>query len=110
MTLKIYAAHVTALLRDLVRTPSYVVPAVIFPAMFFCLFGLPFGRGSAEAANFVMTSFIAFAIVGVCLFQFGVGVAAERGRPWERYLRSLPVSAETRFAARITVAVTIAMM
>jgi ABC-2 type transport system permease protein len=51
-----------------------------------------------------MCSYAAFSLVGVTLFQFGVGVANERGRPWERYLRTLPVSIGTRFCARIAVA------
>ena len=110
MSLKILFAHVNALLRDLLRTPAYVVPAVIFPAMFYCLFAMSFARANAEMANFLLASYTAFAVVGVALFQFGVGVATERGRPWERYLRSLPVSVSTRFAARIIVAVTISMM
>ena len=46
-------------------------------------------------------AFIAWAIVGVAVYQFGVGIAQERGRPWERYLRTLPVSTGVRFAARI---------
>jgi ABC-2 type transport system permease protein len=46
-------------------------------------------------------SYVAFAIIGVTLFQFGVGIANERGRPWERYLRTLPVSTIDRFAGRI---------
>ena len=110
MNLKILFVHVGILLRDLMRTPAYVVPAVIFPSMFFCLFGMPYARANAAAADFELASFTAFAVVGVALFQFGVGVATERGRPWERYLRSLPVSVGTRFMARIIVAVTVAMM
>lgn len=110
MNLKILFAHVGILLRDLLRTPAYVVPTVLFPSMFFCLFGLPYARANAETANFMLASFTAFAVVGVALFQFGVGIAAERGRPWERYLRSLPVSVGTRFAARILVVVAMATL
>ena len=55
------------------------------------LFDLPFARRNADVANFTTLAFIVFAIVGVTLYQFGVGIAQERGRPWERYLRTLPV-------------------
>lgn len=110
MSLRILLAHVSILLRDLLRTPAYVVPSIIFPSMFYALFAMPYGRANADAANFVLASYTAFAIVGVTLFQFGVGIAMERGRPWERYLRSLPVSVITRFVARIVVAVTIGVM
>jgi ABC-2 type transport system permease protein len=110
MSFKIFAAHVAALLRDILRTPSFVVPAVIFPAMFYSIFALPYARQNSDVANMVMTSYVAFAIVGVAMFQFGVGVANERGRPWERYIRSLPVRVELRFAARVLVAMIVAAM
>lgn len=109
MSIKILFAHVNVLLRDLLRTPAYVVPGILFPAMFYGIFGMNFARGNPAAANQILTSFVAFAIVGVTLFQFGVSVAMERGRPWERYLRSLPVRVETRFVARIIVAIAMAL-
>ncbi len=90
---------------DLLRWPGYVVPTVLFPAMFFTLFDLPYARHDAETANHTTLAFIIFAIVGVTLYQFGVGIAQERGRPWERYLRTLPVSAGVRFGARIATAI-----
>jgi len=94
-------AHARLQLLDLFRSPGYVVPTVGFPALFFALFALPFARTSATAANLLALSYIAFAVIGVTLYQFGVGIAAERGRPWERYLRTLPVTTAQRFAARI---------
>jgi len=101
--LTLLRAHTVTTLREVVRTPAFIVPTVGFPAMFYLLFGLPYARGAA-AADFLVCSFVAFALVGVTLFQFGVGIASERGRPWERYLRTLPVSVGDRFAARILVA------
>jgi ABC-2 type transport system permease protein len=103
-------AHVALLFLDIVRTPAFVIPTVLFPAMFYTIFGVPYARASADAANQILASFICFAAVGVALFQFGVGIATERGRPWERYLRSLPVFVEVRFASRVIVAMTFALM
>lgn len=97
-------AHTAALLLDLRRSPSYVIPTVFFPAMFFTIFAMPYARHRADIADFELLSFVAFAIVGVTLFQFGVGIAAERGRPWERYLRTLPCPAWVRFVARVACA------
>ncbi len=108
--IRLVYAHACVLLRDIVRTPAFVVPAVLFPAMLYTIFGVPDARGSSDAANQTLASFVAFAVVGVALFQFGVGIASERGRPWERYLRTLPVPVEIRFIARIIVAVVIAAM
>lgn len=104
-SLALVRAHARIGFLDLVRWPGYVVPTVVFPAMFFALFDLPFARRNAEIANLTTLAFIVFAIVGVTLYQFGVGIAQERGRPWERYLRTLAASAFVRFASRIITAV-----
>jgi ABC-2 type transport system permease protein len=100
-SLALVRAHARISFLDLLRYPGYVVPTVIFPAMFFVLFDLAYARRAADAANATTLAFIVFAVVGVTLYQFGVGIAQERGRPWERYLRTLPASAFVRFAARI---------
>src|SRR5262249_46369834 len=102
--------HAQILLLDLLRTPGYVVPTVLFPALFFVLFDLQFARTRAEIADYTTLAFVAFAIVGVPLYQFGVGIAQERGRPWERYVRTLPVSAAVRLSARVTTALIFAII
>jgi ABC-2 type transport system permease protein len=103
-------AHARLQLADLFRSPGYVIPTVGFPAMFFAFFALPFARLSPGAADQLALSYVAFAVIGVTLYQFGVGIAAERGRPWERYLRTLPVSTAERFAARILAAMTFGVL
>jgi ABC-2 type transport system permease protein len=103
-SLALLRAHARIGFLDLIRWPGYVVPTVVFPAMFFALFDLPFARRNTEIANLTTLAFIVFAIVGVTLYQFGVGIAQERGRPWERYLRTLPVPTSVRFTARIITA------
>lgn len=89
---------------QLVRVPAFVVPTLAFPAMFFTLFDLNYARAHPNIAGFLMLSYVAFAIVGVTLFQFGVGIANERATPWERYLRTLPAPLSVRFGSRVTVA------
>jgi ABC-2 type transport system permease protein len=102
--------HARLQLLDLFRSPGYVVPTVGFPAMFFALFALPFARLGPAVADRLALSYVAFAVIGVTLYQFGVGIAAERGRPWERYLRTLPVSTAERFAARTLSAMTFGLL
>ncbi|MEO6834448.1 MAG: ABC transporter permease [Candidatus Tumulicola sp.] len=99
--LALVRAHSRIALLDLLRSPSYVVPTVIFPAMFFTLFDLQIARTQAAIADYATLAFMAWAVIGVTLYQFGVGIAQERGRPWERYQRTLPASTAVRFAARI---------
>jgi ABC-2 type transport system permease protein len=67
--------------------------------MFYVFFAVP--HASGDRADATMASVAGFAVVGVALFQFGVGLAAERASPWERYLRTLPAGATARFGGRL---------
>lgn len=96
--MKILAAHVRAQTLELARYPTFVVPTLGFPALFFLLFGLP--RAGGDRADALLASFAAYAALSVAFFQFGVGIAAERVRPWETFLRTLPVGTGTRLGAR----------
>jgi ABC-2 type transport system permease protein len=40
-------------------------------------------------------------VLAVAFFQFGVGIAADRESAWERFVRTLPLRARVRFAARV---------
>ncbi|MDQ7849722.1 MAG: ABC transporter permease [Armatimonadota bacterium] len=93
---------------ELARLPAYVMPTLIFPAMIFVFFAVPQAR-DPSAANLGMASFIAFAVLGVAFFQFGVGIASERRSPWETYLRTLAVTPLSRFLSRVLSALAFAV-
>jgi ABC-2 type transport system permease protein len=103
-------AHTKVQFLDLIRWPGYVVPTVVFPAMFYTIFDLPAARMHPQDADILALAFIAWAVIGVTLYQFGVGIAQERGRPWERYVRTLPASVFVRFGARTATALLFGMM
>lgn len=90
--------HARTATRELLRYPAYVVPTLLFPAVFFVFFVVP---GAGRFATVKMAAFAGFATIGVAFFQFGVGIATERISPWEVYLRTLPVSTGSRLAARL---------
>jgi ABC-2 type transport system permease protein len=90
--------HARALTLELARHPAYVVPTLVFPAVFFLFFVAP---GAGGYSSVKMATFAGFAAIGVAFFQFGVGIAVERASPWERYLRTLPVGVGARLAARV---------
>lgn len=90
---------------QLIRLPGFVIPTLAFPAMFFAFFNLSYARSHPAIAGYLMLSYVAFAIIGVTLFQFGVGIANERATPWERYVRTLPAPVAARFGGRIAVAI-----
>ncbi len=90
--------YARAMTLELLRYPAFSVPTLAFPAVFFLLFVA--SRGDRNP-TLLLASFAGFAFLAVTFFQFGVGIAAERETPWERFLRTLPVRARVRFAARL---------
>lgn len=97
--MKLVRAHTRAELVMLLRYPTFSVPTVIFPTMFFLFFVVP---GAAEAEPSILMAFYAgFAVLGVAFFQFGVGTATDRVSPWNVFLRALPLPPRVRFSARV---------
>jgi ABC-2 type transport system permease protein len=83
---------------ELLRYPAFSVPTLAFPGLFFLLF---VSSREGRDATLLVASFAGFAFLAVAFFQFGVGIAAERETPWERFLRTLPARTSVRFAARL---------
>jgi ABC-2 type transport system permease protein len=95
--MRLVLVHARAAILELLRYPAFSVPTLAFPALFFLLFVAP--RSDADP-TLLLASFAGFAVLAIGFFQFGVGIAAERESPWERFVRTLPLRARTRFAAR----------
>jgi ABC-2 type transport system permease protein len=98
---KLVLAYANASVQQLARMPAYAVPTLLFPSLFFLLFG---ARFADDDPVWLTAGFAATAVLGVAFFQFGVGLAIERASPWERYARTLPVGAPTRLAAQVLAA------
>jgi ABC-2 type transport system permease protein len=96
--MRLVLLHTRAATLELFRYPAFSVPTLAFPALFFLLFVAP---RSAANPNLLLASFAGFAVLAVAFFQFGVGIAAERESAWERFVRTLPLRARVRFAARV---------
>ncbi len=96
--MRLVLLHTRAATLELVRYPAFSVPTLAFPALFFLLFVAPRPDTNPEL---LLASFAGFAVLAVAFFQFGVGIAAERESAWERFVRTLPLRARVRFAARV---------
>jgi ABC-2 type transport system permease protein len=99
--MRLVLAHARVQIVELVRFPGFSVATLAFPALLFALFGLP---RAGRQPNIMLASYAAFAVLGVGFFQFGVGGAIERATPWNAWLRTLPVPALVRIAARVLAA------
>ena len=91
-------------LDELIHLPAFTVPSLGLPLITFAIFGLPQVHNDSHVAAGVLVGFAAFALLGIVMFQFGVGIAVDRSSPWERFVRTLPSSPGERFAARLIVA------
>jgi ABC-2 type transport system permease protein len=85
---------------ELVRVPAYSLPTLALPTMLYLFFGLGYSR-TEDMARYSLSSYAAFSVIAVALFQFGVGIAIERISPWERYVRTLPIHGGVRFISKL---------
>ena len=96
----------------LVRSPSFAVPIILFPLMFYALFGFVLGgHGGAAtpgAAAHVLATYIAFGCVAPGLFGIGVTVALDRDRGLLELKRALPMPRGIYLAAKLLTAVVFA--
>ena len=99
--MRLFAAHLRAGSLELLRLPSFSVPTLLLPSVLFLLFAAGRTTDQSEGA---LAGFAAMAVLGVAVLLFGVGIAIERGYPWEAFLRSLPGSPAARMAARAAAA------
>jgi len=94
--MRIALAHGKEQTLQHLRAPGYLLPTLAMPGLFYFLF-----EGQDQdvgLVTFLMASYAMWAILGVAFFQFGVGIAEQRATAWERFLRTLPLSAGQRLA------------
>ena len=77
----------------LLRTPSFALPALAFPVMFYLLFGVLLAKpgSSLRAAQYLMATYSVFGVMAPGLFGFGVSVATERDKGLLALRRALPM-------------------
>ena len=92
------------------RTPSFAVPTLLFPPMFYLLFGLILNRGSVDAAHYLFATYSVFGVMAPGLFGFGVGVSIERERGWLALKRVAPMPPGAYLLAKMAMAVLFALI
>ncbi len=92
--LRCYVLEARFELLRLMRTPSFVLPTLLFPSMFYLLFGVILGGskgGGLPASRYLLATYGTFGVMGVALFGFGVTIALERERGLLALKRALPM-------------------
>src|SRR4051794_33235052 len=93
--------HTRFQLLETIRLPIAVIGSAFWPAASMLAFVVPFVGHDPVAATYATASMITFAVMNTNLFQYGVGVSADRAEPWDPYVRTLPAGALPRFAGRL---------
>jgi ABC-2 type transport system permease protein len=87
------------------RSPSFSLPVLLFPPLFYLLFGEIFGGNrSPEAARYLLAGYSVFGIMGVALFGFGVTVALDREQGLLVLKRAQPMPAGAYLLAKVAMA------
>ncbi len=102
--LPLYAMHVRMLVIETLRVPIAVIGTMAFPALSLLFFVVP-NRVVADDPVFAtqaVASLAVFAVMVSALFNLGLTIAENREKPWDPYLRSLPLPAAVRISAQLT--------
>jgi ABC-2 type transport system permease protein len=104
---RIYALEARHEFLRLLRAPSFALPTLIFPAMFYLLFAVLFGnRGGDFHANvYLLATYGVFGVMSPGLFGFGVTVAIDRERGWLALKRAQPMPPGAYLAGKLAMAV-----
>ena len=104
----IYVLEARAQFLTAARTPGFAISTLVFPLMFYVLFGvaMPF---SPMMSTYLLATYGVFGIVGPSLSGFGVGLANERESGALLLKRTTPMPAGAYLLARVATAVLFGM-
>src|ERR1041384_3028245 len=88
------------------RSPAFAVPTLLFPVMFYVLFGIFLGsmRGNSGQAQYMFATYGVFGAMGPGLFGFGVALAIEREQGLLTLKQALPQPAGSYLLSRAVMA------
>jgi ABC-2 type transport system permease protein len=106
---RVFAAYLGDIRFELVkmlRTPMFSVPTLLFPLMFFVLFGVILGsaRGNGQQSLYAFASFGVLGSLAPGLFGFGVSLAFEREQGMLLFRQAVPMPAGSYLLARMVMA------
>ncbi|PYV67604.1 MAG: ABC transporter permease [Acidobacteria bacterium] len=90
------------------RLPMYSVSTMLFPIMFYVLFGLVMGRqtiGSISTSVYLIPAYGTFGVMGASLFGTAATLAGDRGLGWLQVKRASPMPIYAYFLAKVVMSV-----
>ena len=73
------------------RNPGFLLPIILFPNVFYLMFGVLLNHGNADAGRYMLASYSTFGVMAPGLFGFGVSLALERDSGLLTLKRALPM-------------------
>ncbi len=90
----------------LLRFPMFSVSTLVFPLMFYVLFGLVMGKqmiGHIATTVYLIPAYGTFGVMGASLFGTAAGLASERGLGWLDVKRASPMPMTAYFLAKFAI-------
>ena len=90
--LRAYVEEVRSECVRYLRNPGFLLPTLLFPAVFYVMFGVLLrGANGADASRWLLASYGTFGVMAPGLFGFGVSLAIERENGLLALRRALPM-------------------
>jgi ABC-2 type transport system permease protein len=103
-----YLAEARCEVLRYLRNPGFLLPIVLFPNVFYVMFGLVLNHGNGEAGRYMLASYSTFGVMAPGLFGFGVSLALERDSGLLTLKRALPMPPGAYLAGKMLMAVLVA--
>lgn len=100
-----YAAEISSECRRYLRNPAFMLPALLFPCLFYVMFAIVLNRhAGAEAGRHILAAYLIFGAMGPGLFGFGVALANERENGLLTLKRALPMPPAAHLLGKLVLA------
>ncbi|UPG84715.1 ABC transporter permease [Luteibacter aegosomatis] len=91
------------------RNPGFLLPTLLFPSVFYVMFGIVLAHGNGpDAARYLLASYGTFGVMAPGLFGFGVSLALERDTGLLTLKRALPMPPGAYLAGKMCMALLVA--
>jgi ABC-2 type transport system permease protein len=97
-----YASDIRFEFRKMIRTPAFALPTLLFPAMFYLLFGVLMAKADVSTGLQTFARLGVFGTMAPGLFGFGVSLAFEREYGTLIYRQALPMPPGSYLLARMS--------
>lgn len=86
------------------RSPGFLLPTLLFPAVFYLMFGVLLARPGTEASRYLLAAYGTFGVMGPGLFGFGISFAMERENGLLTLKRAMPMPPLAYLAGKMLMA------